>query len=61
MMIVTEKAIEAFKDMDKPMNATSNPNIDPSKIDKRLSRWRVYRTIENNLSRLIVQYLEGIY
>ena len=38
MMIVTEKAIEAFKDMEKPMNATSNPNIDPSKIDKGLSR-----------------------
>ena len=61
MMIVIEKAIEAFKNMDKPMNAPSNPKIDPPKIDKRLSRWRVYRTIENNLSRLIVQYLEGTH
>ena len=54
MIIVIQEAI-------KPMNASSNPKIDPPKIDKRLSRWRVYRTIENNLSRLIVQYMEGIH
>ena len=59
MIILIQKAIEAFKNMDKPMNAPSSPNIDPPKIDKRLSRSRVYRTIENNLNRLIVQYLEG--
>ena len=61
MIILIQKAIEAFKNMDKPMNAPSSPNIDPPKIDKRLSRSRVYRTIENNLNRLIVQYLEGIH
>ena len=59
MIILIQKAIEAFKNIDKPLNAPSNPRIDPPKIDKRLSRWRVYRTIENNLNRLIVQYLEG--
>ena len=61
MIILIQKAIEAFKNMDKPMNAPSNPKIDPPKIDKRLSRSRVYRTIENNLNSLIVQYLEGIH
>ena len=61
MIILIQKAIEAFRNMDKPMNAPSSPNIDPPKIDKRLSRSRVYRTIENNLNRLIVQYLEGIH
>ena len=61
MIILIQKAIEAFKNMDKPMNAPSSPNIDPPKIDRRLSRSRVYRTIENNLNRLIVQYLEGIH
>ena len=61
MIILIQKAIEAFKNMDKPMNAPSSPNIDPPKIDKRLSRSRVYRTIENNLNRLSVQYLEGIH
>ena len=61
MIILIQKGIEAFKNMDKPMNAPSSPNIDPPKIDKRLSRSRVYRTIENNLNRLIVQYLEGIH
>ena len=43
------------------MNALSNPKIDPPKIDKGLSRWRVYRTIDNNLSCIIVEYLEGIH
>ena len=59
MIILIQKAIEAFKNIDKPLNAPSNPRIDPPKIDKRLSGWRVYGTIENNLNRLIVQYLEG--
>ena len=61
MIILIQKAIEAFKNIVKPMNAPSNPKIDPPKIDKRLSRSRVYRTIENNLNSLIVQYLEGIH
>ena len=38
MIILIQKTIEAFKNMDKPMNAPSNPRIDPPKIDKRLSR-----------------------
>ena len=59
MIIVIQEAIKAFKNMYKPMNASSNPKIDPPKIDKHLSRWKFYRTIENNLSCLIVQYLEG--
>ena len=61
MIIVIQKAIESLKNMDTPMNAPSNPKIDPPKIDKRLRRWGVYGTTENNLSRLIVQYLEGIH
>ena len=61
MIILIQKAIEAFKNMDNPMNAPSNSKIDPPKIDKRLSRSRVCRTIENNLNRLIVQYLKGIH
>ena len=38
MKIVIQEAIKAFKNMYKPMNASSNPKIDPAKIDKRLSR-----------------------
>ena len=38
MIILIQKAIEAFKNIDKPLNAPSNPRIDPPKIDKRLSR-----------------------
>ena len=38
MIILIQKAIEAFKNIDKPSNAPSNPRIDPPKIDKRLSR-----------------------
>ena len=38
MIILIQKAIEAFKNIDKPLNAPSNPKIDPPKIDKRLSR-----------------------
>ena len=37
MIILIQKAIEAFKNIDKPLNAPSNPRIDPPKIDKRLS------------------------
>ena len=38
MIIVIQETIKAFKNMYKPMNASSNPKIDPPKIDKRLSR-----------------------
>lgn len=37
MIIVIQKAIKVFKNMYKPMNASSNPKIDLPKIDKRLS------------------------